>query len=120
MPGIVLFVFAVAPGILRRRRLVAACLIALLGTVAVVYLELPLRAGPFRAPLVYGHPETWAGFWYIVLGLQFAGSLIAPFSDLGTKAATLVRFAGDQLGPLACSSRSGSRRPPSGGRATRS
>ena len=100
VPGIGLFVFAVAPDILRRRRLVAACLVALLGTVAAVYLELPLRAGPFRAPLVYGHPETWAGFWYIVLGLQFAGSIIAPFADLGTKAAALARFGWDQLGPL--------------------
>ena len=99
-PGIALFVFAVAPGILRRRRLVAACLIAIVGTVAAVYLELPLRAGPFRAPLVYGHPETFVGFWYVALGLQFAGSLIAPFSDLGPKAATLARFAWDQLGLL--------------------
>jgi hypothetical protein len=101
VPGIVLFVFAVAPGILRRRRLVATCLVALLGTLVVVYLELPLRAGPFRAPLVYGQPETFVGFWYVVLGLQFGGSLTAPFSDLGTKAATLARFAWDQLGPLA-------------------
>jgi len=100
VPGIALYVFAVAPGILRRRRLVGTCLAALVVTLAIVYLELPLRAGPFRAPLVYGHPETFIGFWYIVLAVQFLGSLIAPFSDLGPKAGTLAAFAADQLGPL--------------------
>ena len=99
-PGIVLFVFAVAPEILRRRRLVAGCLVALGLTLVVVYLELPLRAGPFRAPLVYGHPETWGGFWYIVLAQQFEGSLVDPFGDLGPKAAALVGLAARQLGPL--------------------
>ena len=82
-PGIVLFVLAVAPDILRRRRLVAGCLAAFGLTLVVVFLELPLRAGPFRAALVYGHPETWAGFWYIVLAQQFQGSLVDPFGDLG-------------------------------------
>jgi hypothetical protein len=100
VPGIALFVFATAPGILGRRGLVATCLAALTTVLVLVFLELPLRAGPFRAPLVYGHPETWAGFWYVVLGLQFTGSLIAPFSDLGTKLAGLVTFATGQLGPL--------------------
>jgi len=99
-PWIVLFVFAVAPGILRRRRLVGTCLLAFAGTVALVYLELPLRAGPFRATMVYGHPETWDGFWGIVLAQQFQGSLVAPFTDLGAKAVALGGFASDQLGPL--------------------
>jgi hypothetical protein len=99
-PGIVLFVFTVAPTILRRRRLALTCLAASVATLALVYLELPLRAGPFRAPLVYGHPETFTGFWYVALAVQFQGSLIAPFSDLGAKAATLAGFAADQLGPL--------------------
>ncbi len=99
-PSIGLFLFAVAPGILRRRRLIGACLLALLGTVALVYLELPLRAGPFPAALVYGHPETWDGFWAIVLAQQFQGSLVAPFSDLGAKAIALGAFSAVQLGPL--------------------
>ena len=40
---------------------------------SLVYLELPLRAGPFRAPLVYGRPDTWDGFWYVVLGRAVPG-----------------------------------------------
>lgn len=99
-PGIMLFVLAVAPDILRRRRLVAGCLTAFGLTLVVVFLELPLRAGPFRAALVYGHPETWAGFWYIVLAQQFQGSLVDPFGDLGTKTAAVVGLATRQLGPL--------------------
>jgi hypothetical protein len=99
-PGIVLFVLAVAPTILRRRRLVLTCIAVSVATVALVYLELPLRAGPFRAPLVYGHPETFVGFWYVALGVQFLGSLVAPFGDLGTKAGSLAGFAAEQLGPL--------------------
>ena len=51
-------------------------------TLALVYLELPLRAGPFRAALVYGRPETWDGFRYVVLAEQFRGSLQDPFGDL--------------------------------------
>jgi Protein O-mannosyl-transferase TMEM260-like len=100
-PGIALFVVAVAPAILRRRRLLLACVAASLATVALVYLELPLRAGPFRAPLVYGHPETFVGFWYVALGVQFLGGLAGPLSDLGPKAASLVGMAAQQLGPLA-------------------
>lgn len=99
-PGIALFVFATAPDILHRRRLVAGCLAALGLTLVAVFLELPLRAGPFRAPLVYGHPETWGGFWYIVLAQQFQGSLVHPFGDLAAKAATVVGLAARQLGPL--------------------
>ncbi len=100
-PGIALYVLAVQPRILARPRLVGACLLALGGTIALVYAELPLRAGPFRAPLTYGRPDTWDGFWYIVLAEQFRGSLAAPFADLGQKVADLARFAGTQLGPLA-------------------
>ena len=96
-----LYVLAVEPGILRRPRLIATCLAALVGTLVIVFLELPLRAGPFRAPLVFGQPETWDGFWYIVLGQQFQGSLIDPFGDPAGKTATLVGRALDQFGVLA-------------------
>ena len=76
-------------------------MVALVATVALVYLELPLRAGPFRAPLVYGHPETWEGFWYVVLAEQFRGSLQDPFGDIGGKVAALVRLTVAEFGILA-------------------
>jgi len=101
IPGIILFVLAVEPRIIARPRLVGACLLGLALAVAVVYAELPLRAGPFRAPLVYGRPETWDGFWYIVLAEQFQGNLSGPLADLGPKLAELVRFSIEQLGPAA-------------------
>ena len=96
-----LYVLSVDPGILRRPRLILTCVVALVATVALVYLELPLRAGPFRAPLVYGHPETWEGFWYVVLAEQFRGSLQDPFGDLAGKMAALVRLTVAEFGILA-------------------
>jgi hypothetical protein len=99
-PGIALFVLAVDRRILRSPRLVGLCAGALIGTTVAVYLELPIRAA-MGAPLVYGHPDTWAGFWYVVLGEQFRGDLVDPFGDLGRKVADLVRIVGDQLGALA-------------------
>ena len=99
-PGIALFVLTVDRRILRRPRLVALCAGALIGTTVALYLELPIRAA-MDAPLVYGHPDTWDGFWYIVLGEQFRGDLVNPFGDLGRKVADLAKIAGDQLGILA-------------------
>ncbi len=96
-----LFVLAVEPGILRRPRFIATCALVLVATVVVVFLELPLRAGPFRAPLVYGRPETWDGFWYIVLAQQIQGSFIAPFADLAGKTAELVERSIVQFGIVA-------------------
>ena len=98
---IALYVLSVQPAILREPRLVAACLVVAIGALALVYLELPLRAGPFRAPLVYAAPETWDGFWYIALAEQFRGSLHDPLGDLPAKFGTLAAFATKQLGPLA-------------------
>lgn len=100
-PAVGLFVLAVEPSIWRRPRFVAACALAVLGTAALVFLELPLRAGPFRAPLVYGRPETWDGFWYIVLAEQFRGSFVAPFSDLSGKVGELTDRTVGAFGPLA-------------------
>ena len=100
-PPVGLFVLAVHPGIVRHPRLVIACAAALVVTLSVLYLELPLRAGPFRAPLVYGRPETWDGFWYIVLAEQFRGSVVDPFGDLGGKLGTLVGRTVSEFGGLA-------------------
>jgi len=100
-PAVAAYVIAVEPGIVRRWRLVATCLGALAVTLVVVYLELPLRAGPFRAPLVYGEPDTWDGFRYIVLAEQFRGSVDDPFGDLGTKLVDLVGRTAREFGALA-------------------
>jgi hypothetical protein len=99
-PGIGLFVLAVEPSILRRPRLVMACLLAMLGTTALLYLELPLRAGPFRAPIVYADPSTWDGFWYVVLGLQFGGTFESPLANPGAAVAEISSVLTAQFGPL--------------------
>ena len=99
-PGIAFFVVAVEPRILLRRRLVALCVGALLGATAALYLELPIRAA-MGAPLVYGHPNSWDGFWYVVLAEQFRGDLVDPIGDLGRKVGDLAKIAGAQLGVLA-------------------
>ncbi len=98
-PGIALFILVVDRGAWLRRALVARCAVALLGVTALVYLELPIRAA-MGAPLVYGHPDTWGGFWYVVLALQFGGALSGPFSDLAGKAAALASLATAQFGVL--------------------
>jgi Protein O-mannosyl-transferase TMEM260-like len=96
-----LYVLAVDPSIWRRPRLVLTCTGVLVLTVFVVYLELPLRAGPFRAPLVYGTPDTWEGFRYIVLAEQFRDSVSDPFGELPRKLGDLVDRTSTQFGILA-------------------
>jgi hypothetical protein len=100
-PAVGLYILAVDPWIFRRPRLVATCVVTVVAVVVLVFLELPLRAGPFRAPLVYGHPETWDGFWYIALAEQFRGSLFQPFDDLPAKALGLVDRTIDAFGAVA-------------------
>jgi hypothetical protein len=72
-------------------------------TVTLVYLELPLRAGPLFTPgtLIYGRPDTWDGFWYVALAEQFRGAVIGPFDDLPGKVGALVGRTVDAYGPLA-------------------
>jgi hypothetical protein len=101
IPGIGLFVLTVEPGIVRRRRFFFGCIGAALLTSTLLYLELPLRAGIFRAPLVYGHPQTLSGFLYVVLGAQFAGGISGPLAHFDLKFADLAAVAGAQFGPLA-------------------
>ncbi len=99
-PGIALFVLAVEPRIVFRLRFVGLCAAALLGTLAALYLELPIRAA-MGAPLVYGRPDTLDGFLYVVSAEQFRGDLVDPFGELGRKLADLVALASEQLGLLA-------------------
>jgi len=99
-----LYVLSVHPGIVLRPRLIGACLVALVGSLVLVYLELPLRAGilgAFRAPLVYARPETWDGFWYVALAEQFRGSLNEPLGDIPRKLGELAELAKLQFGILA-------------------
>ena len=79
-PGIAAFVLLVSPRILRRQwRLVATCAAVIGLSAAAVYLYLPLRSA-MDPPLDYADPQTWDGFWYVVLGEQFRGSFgpLAP------------------------------------------
>jgi hypothetical protein len=100
-PGIGLFVLAVQPGIVRRPAFIGRLVVGLVLATVLLYLELPLRAGLFRAPLVYGRPETLDGFLYVALAQQFQGALYQPFDDLGGKLGDLIRLGFDQFGPLA-------------------
>jgi hypothetical protein len=99
-PSIVLFVLAVEPRVLLRPKLVVAAAGTSLLVMGLLYLELPLRAGIFRAPLVYAHPDTWQGFWDVVLARQFQGDVHGLFSNLGTKADALLKLGTAQFGPL--------------------
>ena len=99
-PAVGLYVLAVDSGIWRRWRVLATCAAVLAVTVVLFYLELPLRAGIFRAPLVYGTPDTWDGFRYVVLAEQFHGNIFNPFGDLGPKFVAFVELAAAQFGPL--------------------
>ena len=101
IPPIALYVFAVEPAIIHRPRFIAGTALVLLVTVVAIFLELPLRAGPFRAPLVYGRPETWDGFWYVALAEQFRGSLIDPLGGFPGKLGDVIGRAVRAYGPIA-------------------
>jgi hypothetical protein len=98
-PAIGLFILAVDPRVILRWRTVVVCIAVLAGTVVAVLAELPIRAA-MHAPLVYGHPDTWDGFKYVVLGQQFEGSLNDPLGDIATKAGHAVDLLAGWLGPL--------------------
>jgi hypothetical protein len=100
-PAVGIYVLTVQRRIWRRPRLIAACSLVLVATAALPYLELPIRAGVVRAPLVYGTPDTWDGFRYIVLAEQFRGSIVDPLGDLPRKLAGFVDLTVQQFGPLA-------------------
>jgi len=100
VPAVCLYVLAVEPRVVRRPKVVVAALGACLGTAALLYLELPLRAGPFRAPLVYGHPENFAGFWEILLARQFQGDVGSTIAGIGPRIAQFLGLVDHQFGPL--------------------
>ena len=100
-PPIILYVLAVAPDIVRRPRLIAACLAAAAIPAILVRFEMILRAGWFKAPFVYANPSTWDGFWYVTSGQQFHSWLTDPLGDWPRRIADLTKITGLQLGPLA-------------------
>ncbi len=100
-PAVGGFVLAVDRTVFRRHRLVLAAAGACLGAAALLYLELPLRAGPFPAPLVYGNPDTWSGFWAVVLARQFQGSFAGSLAEVVGAVQAFLRLTVDQLGVLA-------------------
>jgi len=100
-PPIVLYVLAVEPGILRRRRFILANIVAFAIPTVLIRFEMVLRGGWFRAPFVYADPSTFTGFWYVTLGAQFHGWLTDPFSNGPKRLADLVTIAVGQFGPLA-------------------
>ncbi len=98
-PAIGLFVLAADWRVIFRWRTILTCVAVLVGTIVVLFLELPIRAA-MGAPLVYGHPDTWSGFQYVVLAEQFRGSLVDPFGDLLTKTSGVMALMSGWLGPL--------------------
>ena len=99
-PPIILFVLAVEPGIVHRRRFIAVNIAAFAIPTVLVRFEMILRGGWLRAPFVYADPSTWTGFWYVTLGAQFHGWLTDPFSNAPKRIGDLIAVAVDQFGPL--------------------
>jgi hypothetical protein len=100
-PWLAAFVLVVDPRLLHRPWRLGGYLVLAAGVALALYLELPLRAGLFRAPLVYGHPERLDGFLEIVTGAQFAGAFRSPFEDPVRTIGRIAAAAGDEFGPLA-------------------
>ena len=98
-PAIAIFVLVADWRVILRWRTIVACAVVLLGTIAILFSELPIRAA-MNAPLVYGHPDTWSGFQYVVLAEQFRGSLQDPFGDLPVKAGHVIDLMAGWLGPF--------------------
>ena len=99
-PAVGAYVLAVDRAAFRRPRLVIAAAGACLGVAALLYLELPLRAGLFPAPLVYGNPDTWSGFWAVVLARQFHGDFIGSLAAVAGVVEAFARLTVAQLGVL--------------------
>ena len=116
-----LYVLAVDPGIWRRGRLVLGCVAALALTVALVYLELPFRAGPFRARARLRHPEHLGRLPLHRPRGAVPGQPVGPIREpAGASSAQLVGADGRPVRhPRAAHPDRVRRRPPSAGRATR-
>ena len=99
-PAVLAYVAAVDRAVYRRPRFLLALLGVTVGVAALLYLQLPL-SGVHGAALVYGRPDTFTGFWSIVLARQFQGDFVESLGSLGGAPVALVRLAGEQFGVLA-------------------
>lgn len=99
VPGIAIFVLAVEPGIVRRPRVIVACMLGLAVTTAAIYAYLPIRSA-MNPPLDYGNPETLDGFRYLVFAEQFRGTFRA-LPDITDALRTIGRQTFGELGLFA-------------------
>ncbi len=99
-PAVLAYVAAVDRAVYRRPRFLLALLGVTVGVAALLYLQLPL-SGVLGASLVYGRPDTFTGFWSIVLARQFQGDFVESLGSLGGAPVALARLAGEQFGVLA-------------------
>ena len=98
-PGIALYLLFVDPGIVRRWRLIATCVVALTVLTVAIYAYLPLRSA-MNPPLDYGNPQTLQGFVYVVFAEQFHADFQAlPSLTEGLR--TVMAETLSQLGPFA-------------------
>jgi hypothetical protein len=100
-PAVLAYVAAVDRDVYRRPRFLLALLGVTVGVAALLYLQLPLSAGILGAPLVYGTPGTFTGFWSIVLARQFQGDFVESLAGPGGAPGALAQLAGSQFGILA-------------------
>lgn len=98
IPGVVLYVLAVDRGVLRRPRLVVGALAASIGTALLLYLELPIRSGLIPGPLLYGHPDTLAGFIEVITARQFQGTFAPILEDPAGALQRVVTIWESQMG----------------------
>jgi hypothetical protein len=98
-PAVAVFVLVADWRVILRWRTIVACVAVLLGTIVVVFAEMPIRAA-MGASLVYGHPDNWDGFWWVVLAKQFQGSLSDPLGNLPSKGAHVIDLFATWLGPV--------------------
>ena len=87
-PALLVSVWPVFWAALRERPLRLLGALLSLAAAFLIYLYLPLRAGPGGA-WIYGQPGTWQGFWAIVLAREY-GALVKPARDLSQTEAGLT------------------------------
>ena len=74
----------------KRERLLALCLGALLGLGTFLYLPLAASADP---PINWGNPRTWEGFWWVTSGKPYHGYAFSlPLAQLPSRLGAWVQL----------------------------